>query len=81
MFTENLALHQPTWQSGSMAFGADLAVDGRHRGQCAYSYGGQSAEWRVDLGGVKNIHHVLIQHASRSILGIIYFKITYYYLK
>ncbi|XP_078330348.1 uncharacterized protein LOC144624425 [Crassostrea virginica] len=34
-----------------MAFGADLAVDGRHRGQCAYSYGGQSAEWRVDLGG------------------------------
>ena len=48
----------------------DLELEG---GQCAVSYGGHIAEWRVDLGGVKNIHHVLIHHGGKSILGIIYF--------
>nr|XP_022307862.1 uncharacterized protein LOC111113863 [Crassostrea virginica] len=67
---ENLALHQPAWQSSTLESytGAERAVDGRYTdlawdgGQCAVSYGGQTAEWWVDLGGVKNIHHVLIQH-------------------
>ena len=94
MFTENLALHQLAWQSSivlsftGVPYTADLAVDGRYTdlawdgGQCAVSYGRQTAEWRVDLGEVKNIHHVLIHPVkSKSILGIMYFKITYYYQK
>nr|XP_022304367.1 uncharacterized protein LOC111111594 [Crassostrea virginica] len=66
---ENLAYHQPTWQSDTLLpFGADLAVDGRFTelrvegGQCAVSLLGQTAEWRVDLGGVKSIHHVILKH-------------------
>ena len=81
MFTENLALHQPAWQSSTYRSDtADNAVDGQYTGQCAESNWVQTAEWRVDLGGVKNIHHMLIQHSGKSILGIIYFKISYYYL-
>ena len=86
MFTENLALHQPAWQSRTYRFyTADLAVDGRYTdleygGQCALSNSEETVEWRVDLGGVKNIHHVLIHHFGKSILGKIYFKITYYYM-
>ncbi|XP_022306485.2 uncharacterized protein LOC111112903 [Crassostrea virginica] len=70
---ENLALHHPVWQSSTWQSdtGAERAVDGQYTnlylngGQCAASVGGQTAEWRVDLGGVKNIHHVLIHHADR----------------
>nr|XP_022306488.1 platelet endothelial aggregation receptor 1-like [Crassostrea virginica] len=61
---ENLALHQPAWQSSTAGryYTADLAVDG-YTLECAWSEGGQTTvEWRVDLGGVKNIHRVLIQH-------------------
>ena len=76
MFTENLALQQPAWQGSTFDFdtGADRAVDGRHRdlrldgGQCAASDGGKTAEWRVDLGGVKNIHHVFLQYATGNIV-------------
>ena len=83
MCTENLALQQPAWQSSTLFFdsGAERAVDGRYTdlgwngGHCAESYGGQTAEWRVDLGVVKNIHHVFLQHATcKSMLGIISFK-------
>ncbi|XP_078328055.1 uncharacterized protein LOC111112261 [Crassostrea virginica] len=58
---ENLALHQPAWQSSTLRsdyYGAERAVDGLYTdlwwsgGQCAMSEGGQTAEWRVDLGGV-----------------------------
>ena len=76
VFTENLALHQPAWQSSThLSYtGAERAVDGRYTdlyvygGQCAASDGGQTAEWRVDLGEVRNIHHVLIQHARDNIV-------------
>ena len=84
MFTENLALHQPAWQSSTFSsYTADRAVDGQYTGLCAWSDAGQTiVEWRVDLGAGKNIHHFLIHHDDgKSILGIIDFKITYYYLK
>ena len=76
-FTENLAFNKPAWQSSTfMSYtGADRVVDGQYTdlrwraGQCAASDGGQSkAEWRVDLGGVKNIHHVFLQHATNNYL-------------
>nr|XP_022309926.1 multiple epidermal growth factor-like domains protein 6 [Crassostrea virginica] len=61
---ENLALHKLTWQSSTYRdYTADLAVDGQYTGLCAVSdWGHTTVEWRVDLGGVKNIHHVLIHH-------------------
>ena len=74
-FTENLAFNKPAWQSSTLwpNPGADRAVDGQYtdlRGwarQCAASKAEQSkAEWRVDLGGVKNIHHVFLQYATRN---------------
>ena len=75
-FTENLALHKQAWQSSTFESdtGADRAVDGQYTdlrwwaGQCAMSEGlnGRTAEWRVDLGGVKNIHHVFIQYATEN---------------
>ncbi|XP_078328063.1 uncharacterized protein LOC144623506 [Crassostrea virginica] len=68
---ENLALHKSAWQSSTvLPFTADLAVDGRYTdlawngGQCAVSRGGQTAEWRVDLGGVRSIHHIVIQYIA-----------------
>ena len=88
MFTENIALHQPAWQSNTWkSYTADFAVDGRYTdirfevGQCAVSYVEQTVEWRVDLGGVKKIHHVVIHHVGKSILGVISFKIINCYLK
>nr|XP_022326738.1 delta-like protein 1 isoform X2 [Crassostrea virginica] len=71
---ENLALHKTAWQSSTFRSytGAERAVDGRYTnvsvwgGQCARSAGEQTAEWRVDLRGVKYIHHVFIQYATDS---------------
>ena len=72
-FTENLALNKPTWQNSTLwpYTGADRAVDGQYTdlrglaGQCAMSEWGQrTAEWRVDLGGVRNIHQVFLQYAT-----------------
>ena len=74
-FTENLAFNKPAWQSSTYGpyTGADRAVDGQYTdlhwraGQCAESVWGQrTAEWRVDLGGVKNIHHVFLQYATNN---------------
>ena len=77
--SENLALHQPAWQS-STAFpdnAADRAVDGTDR-QCAASDGRQTAEWRVDLGAVKVIHHVFIQYATGNrIWGTVSFNVIH----
>ena len=84
MFTENLALHKPAWLGSTLRSytGAERAVDGLFTnlsasgGQCAVSPGEHTLEWRVDLGGVKYIHHVFIQHSTgKSMLGIISFKI------
>ncbi|XP_078328422.1 uncharacterized protein LOC111112524 [Crassostrea virginica] len=75
---ENLALHKPAWQSSNLLTnsGAERAVDGQYTnlsfsgGQCAVSGPGlttdaeQTAEWRVDLGGVRSIHHIVIRHVT-----------------
>nr|XP_022307841.1 uncharacterized protein LOC111113842 [Crassostrea virginica] len=70
---ENLALHKPRWQSSTYRIGyhgAERAVDGRYThlgwgGQCAASDAHQrSADWRVDLGNVRSIHHIVIQYAT-----------------
>ena len=45
-------------------------MDGRYTnqivggGQCAATDRGQTAEWRVDLGGVRSIHHIVIQYMT-----------------
>ncbi|XP_078328034.1 uncharacterized protein LOC144623489 [Crassostrea virginica] len=72
----NLALKKPAWQSSTLLsyYGAWRAVDGRYTDlrwsgeKCAASVGRQTttAEWRVDLGGVKYIHHVFIQYATEN---------------
>ncbi|XP_078330381.1 uncharacterized protein LOC144624450 [Crassostrea virginica] len=71
---ENLALHKPAWQSSTWRSytGAERAVDGRYTdlrwrgGQCAVSVGHQTAEWRVDLGALLNIHHIVIQYVTEN---------------
>ena len=84
--SENLALHQPAWQSSTSwsNTGAERAVDGHYTDldvygrQCAASYGRQTAEWRMDLGAVKSIHHVFIQYATNNrVWGIVSFKMIH----
>ena len=60
-------------------------MDGRYTdldvwgGQCAASDGYQTtAEWRVDLGGVKYIHHVFLQYATGNAMwGIVSIKLIH----
>ena len=68
-------MNKPAWQSSTYdsVSGADRAVDGQYTnlielgGQCAASDGGQrTREWRVDLGGIKNTHHVFLQYATAN---------------
>ena len=85
-FTENLALHKPAWQSST--YGpytvADRAMDGQYTdlregaGQCASSgWRQRTAEWRVDLEGVKNIHHVFVQYATdNDVWGTVSFNLS-----
>ncbi|XP_078328421.1 uncharacterized protein LOC111112518 [Crassostrea virginica] len=70
---ENLALQKPAWQSSIYSTeysGANRATDGQYTnlsllgGQCAGSHGGQTAEWRSDLGGVQSIHHIVVHYAT-----------------
>ena len=88
-FTENLALHKPGWQNSTLlsytgvSYTADLAVDGQYTdlawrgGQCAMSDDYQTtAEWRVDLGDVRSIHHIVIQYATDDeVWGTVCFKV------
>ena len=64
---------------------AERAVDGLYTdlsvrgGQCAASVGRQTAEWRVDLGGVRSIHHIVIQYMTgNDAWGIVCFKMYIY---
>ena len=65
--------------------GAERAVDGLYTdlrldgGQCAASDWRQTAEWRVDLGGVRSIHHIVIQYATGNDLwGTVCLKVHNY---
>nr|XP_022309513.1 uncharacterized protein LOC111115163 isoform X2 [Crassostrea virginica] len=69
---ENLALHRQAWQNTTYWSNiAERAVDGlksnldRHGRQCALSWDHQTtAEWQVDLGAVRSVHHVSIQYVT-----------------
>ena len=60
-------------------------MDGRYTylhedgGQCAVSEEGPTtAEWRVDLGGVRIIHYIFIQYlTSDEVWGIVSFRIIH----
>lgn len=72
VFTENLAIHKPAWQSSNLLpyTGADRAVDGQYvnlkwdGGQCSSSSNIKTVEWRVDLGIVWNIYRIFIQYVT-----------------
>ena len=88
MLIENIALHQPAWQSSTVLpyTGAERAVDGLysnlsvHGRQCAVSDNNHTtAEWRVDLGRVHSIHHVFLQFMTLNrVWGTVsHYTITY----
>ena len=88
MLTENIALKKEAWLSsglyrtlnGSVRYylGADHAVDGLKENltlggeQCAVSFAGPTAEWRVDLDEILSIHHIFIQYVE--VLGMEHFN-------
>ena len=55
----------------------DLELEG---GQCAVSGPRQTtAEWRVDLGAVRSIHHIVIQYGTGNIVwGTVCFNVYNY---
>ena len=70
-FTENIAFNKSAWKQGGI-YGADRAIDGRKSSLSVYGWDcvpqqhSQTAEWRVDLGGILNVHHILIQYATNN---------------
>lgn len=66
--SENIALHKTAWQNFTNGHAdANFAVDGlkSNFSQCAaFGYDHKEAEWGVDLGGMRSIHHISIQYAT-----------------
>lgn len=67
IISANIALNKSTYISSQYAqfTGSEKAVDGGKTPtffgrQCAISFGGQTALWRVDLGYLSSIHHIII---------------------
>lgn len=73
---ENLALGKSAWQQYPISFtryGAGQAVDGLktdlslNGGQCTVSANfKQTAEWRVDLGGIRSINEIYIYYMTNN---------------
>ena len=69
MFLENLAFNKSTWRQGGL-YGSHHAVDGQKSSlavwgpDCVPQDLNQTAEWRVDLGEILSVHHILIQYAT-----------------
>ena len=73
---ENVAFNKSTWLQhpfDNVNYSALRAVDGQKSnlhmlgGECAASsYGYNTTEWRVDLGDVLYIHHIVIQYANQN---------------
>lgn len=76
LFSENLALGKSAWQQYPISFtryGAGQAVDGLktdlslNGGQCTVSANfKQTAEWRVDLGGIRSINEIYIYYMTNN---------------
>ena len=48
----------------------------QYGGECAASLGSNTAEWRVDLGVERKIHHILIQFMTANLVwGNVSFKL------
>ena len=84
-----MALHKTALQTNPYLndkFSAALAVDGKKTklskwgGECVASDYGSTAEWRVDLNGVRSIHHILIQYAQHNPVWGMYFHIYWKHL-
>lgn len=75
-FSENIALGKSAWQQYPLSptrYGAGQAVDGLktdlslNGGQCTVSANfKQTAEWRVDLGGVRSINEIHIYYMTNN---------------
>ena len=84
----NVALNKPAWQDDDIFnFTAHKAVDGRKSSltvygeDCANSDRKNTTEWRVDLGNILSIHHILIQFATDTKDRMLIFQILRIYDK